>query len=267
MRGMTGRLRQHLRMLLHAITAMIAFMACIGCTSELKSEVTTTPVQQTAKPPGLVLVLPGIEGGKWSMMFACQGLRDAGVKAEIEVFEWGRVLGPLANLMDYEGNRKKAVDLAARLHTFRKDHPAAPIHIVGYSGGGGLAVLVAEALPDDVHVENLILAHAAISPDYDLTAALAHVDGKLINFHSYHDWALLDVGTRIFGTIDRKNVASTGKDGFDIEKAVPDPTQRAKIIQHAWDPTMTATGHPGGHFGMLTYGWNKRFVAPFLMSP
>ena len=179
----------------------------------------------------------------------------------------GRLLGPLANLTDYEGNRRKAADIAARIQVFRKDHPTAPIHIIGYSGGGGLAVLVAEALPDDVHIQNLILAQAAISPDYDLTAALDHVDGKLINFHSDYDWAMLDVGTRVFGTIDRKNVASAGKNGFDIEKAVPNALKRTKVIQHAWDPTMTNTGHPGGHFGMLTYGWNKRYVAPYLMSP
>jgi pimeloyl-ACP methyl ester carboxylesterase len=211
-------------------------------------------------------MLPGIEGRAWMLSAAHRAFRDAGVDAEIRVFHWARPpLDPLKNLTDYDGNLQRAGEIANEIAVYRRKHPGASIDVVGYSGGGGLAVMVAEALPEDVRLRNLLLAQPALSPDYDLTSALSRIDGKLVNFYSPHDWLILGVGTQLFGTIDRKEVASAGKERFDLERAVSDPALRQKVEQRGWNVRMIGSGHFGNHHSILSHGWNKRYVAPHLL--
>ncbi len=217
---------------------------------------------------GLIWMIPGIRGTPSMLAEACRGLEDAGVQSAIEVYDWQRseLFGTLSNLLDHERNSDHAAELAESITQYSRNHAGRPIDVVGYSGGGGLAVMVAEAMPEDVHLRHLILVQAAISPEYDLRAALARIDGKLINFHSAFDWVILGLGTWTFGTMDRANVASAGKDGFDLAVAVPDETLRSRIEQPEWTAAMLASGHYGGHFGMLAYGWNKKYLAPYLIG-
>jgi pimeloyl-ACP methyl ester carboxylesterase len=242
-----------------AATALTILAFCGGCWN---------PPGPTARQVerGLVWMLPGIEGGPWSMHWAQAAFRDAGVESEIRIFDWQRPLGTLDNLTDYEGNRRKAAGIAKRIAAYGWQHPGGAIDLVGYSGGGGLAVMVAEALPEGVHLRNVVLVQPALSPDYDLTAALSRIDGKLVNFYSPYDWLILGLGTRLFGTMDRREVASAGKESFDLQRAIRDPTLRAKVEQRAWELRMIADGHFGDHFSILSYWWNRRYVAPYLLS-
>ncbi len=214
---------------------------------------------------GSVWVFPGVEGGRWSVGRPIKAFRDAGVTAAIEIHDWHRPFGTITNLAAHKRNRKDAARIAGQITAYTRAHPTNPVDLVGYSGGGGMAVFVAEALPEDVHVRNIVLAQPALSPDYDLSAALAHVDGKLVNYYSKLDWLTLGLGTTIFGTMDRKHTPSAGHLGFTIESAVPDPTQRARVEQHAWTLDMLPTGHLGNHLSILLYQWNKRYVARYLL--
>jgi pimeloyl-ACP methyl ester carboxylesterase len=211
-------------------------------------------------------VLPGIEGGRATMYWVCSAFRDAGVDAEIRVVEWGRPFGTLQNLTDYEGNLAKAAEIADRIIAYQGEHSGARIDIVGYSGGGGLAVMVAEALPETASLHNVILVQAALSPDYDLTSALRRINGRLVNFYSPYDWLILGLGTELLGTIDRKEVTSAGKDGFELDAAVRDPELRAKVEQRRWRLEMIGSGHFGNHLGILSYYWNRRYIAPYLLT-
>ena len=250
----------HLHHVLLLVVVFATTICCAGCGHTPAPTVRQTEV-------GLVYLLPGIEGGPWSLQWARRAFRDAGVESEIRSYSWKRPFGTLDNLTDYEGNRARAATLADEIATYRQQHAAAVIDIVGYSGGGGLAVMVAEALPEQVRLRNIVLVQAALSPNYDLTPALAHVAGKLVNFYCPTDWLILGVGTKLFGTMDRAKTTSAGKDGFDLECAVLDPAVRARVEQHRWKPEMLRTGHLGNHASILLYSWNKRYVAPYLLTP
>lgn len=233
-------------------------LLCTGCWN---------PPAPTARQldTGLVWMFPGVEGGPWSLKQAHDALRDAGVKSAIRVHNWQRPFGAITNLIAYERNRRDAVAIAESILEYRGAHPDAPIDLVGYSGGGGVAVMVAEALPKQCRLRNVVLAQAAISPSYDLRPALRKVDGKLVSFYSPLDWIILGSGTTVFGTIDRTFVPSAGKDGFDTRAAVRDEALREHFEQRVWTGKMLAEGHYGGHFGILLYAWNKQFVAPYLL--
>jgi pimeloyl-ACP methyl ester carboxylesterase len=241
-----------------AVCCCVLGVLSSGCWSPPRA----SPRQQEL---GLVYMMPGIEGGPASLQWAYDGLRAGGVRAEIRIFDWHRGLAFLNNLTDYEGNLCRAASMAREIAVFKQARPNAPVDLVGYSGGGGLALLVAEALPPEIHLRNVVLAQAAISPEYDLTAALSRVDGQLVNFYCPSDWWTLGLGTRVFGTIDRRYTESAGKKGFDQERAVPDAQSRDKLIQIRWSADMLRTGHLGNHTAIVLREWNRRYVAPFLL--
>ena len=251
-----AKLGMRFRLLItHAL--ILPVLVATGC-AEL------SPPKEEQLKQGLIWMFPGVEGGPISLVAARRGFRDAGVESGIRVHEWGRPLGAIANLVAYEENRQVAGEIAGDIVTYRNQHKDAPIDLVGYSGGGGMAIMVAESLPRDVRLRNVILCQAAISPGYDLTQALRRVEGKIINFHSPVDLLLLGAGTTVFGTMDRKHGSSAGKDGFDVPLKVREKDLVAHFEQRCWSPEMLMQGHYGAHFGMFAYGWNKQYVAPYL---
>jgi pimeloyl-ACP methyl ester carboxylesterase len=214
---------------------------------------------------GLIWMFPGVEGGAWALTGARDALRDAGVRAEIRTYEWNRPLGFITNLVEYQENRDRASEIARQISDFRILHPRAPIDLIGYSGGGGMALMVVEALPVSVRLRHVILAQPAVSPDYDLTEALRRIDGRLVNFCSPYDVFLLGLGTTLIGTMDRQHVASAGKNGFNLPLVVAEPALAAHFEQQTWSPKALPTGHVGTHYGILLYQWNQQYVAPYLL--
>ena len=216
---------------------------------------------------GLVCVFPGVGTGVWHMGRVCQAYRDAGVVADVRIKKWDTpVFNALGHLVNYDRNRAHAAVVAAEIAQYRQAHPAAAIDLVGYSAGGGKAVMVVEALPEDIRLRNVVLVQAALSPTYDLTEALRHVEGKLVNLYSPGDWFILGLGTKVFGTIDRTRTASAGKNGFDLVAAVPNETLRSKVVQRGWTREWLRRGHVGTHLSSLLYRWNRTYVAPYLLS-
>ena len=218
---------------------------------------------------GLVYMFPGIEGGEWYMSEARRGYRDGNVESAILTYNWNRppILGAFVNLMDEKGNRKAAIKTAQKITQYHNTHPDAPIDLVGYSGGGGMAIMVAEALDPNVQLRNIVLVQAAISPGYDLTQTLRHVDGQLVNFYSPIDWVILGLGTQLFGTMDREFTDSAGKVGFNLDKAIVDLELRKKVVEHSWTlDTLKQSDHLGNHISIGFYKWNRDQVAPYLLS-
>ena len=214
---------------------------------------------------GLVYMFPGIEGGYWSLGEARRAFRDAGIDSAIYTHEWKYPFLWLGNLTDYSANRDAAQKAAERIVDYYSRYPGRPVDLVGYSGGGGLAVMTAEALPADVQVRHVILVHAAISPTYDLTGALKNIQGDLVNFYSPYDWFMLGLGTSVFGTIDSEHVAAAGQTGFDLDEAVSEDVLRPKVKQHEWSLEALRHGHLGGHLTIAFYQWNRDKVAKCLM--
>lgn len=217
-------------------------------------------------PRGCVFMIPGIEGTTWQFGGTVRGLRQAGLDCHIEPIAWGKhPFRQLHNLCALASNRKRARDMADRIAKYKATHPDAPIALIGYSGGGGMAVLTAEALPPGVMLDRLILVAAAISPRYDLSRALARTKYGLINYYSPRDWAFLGLGTSVFGTIDRHRGPSAGRVGFqDGESRL---IQSPRIVQVAWRREWKDLGHNGGHIGWLSSRWARGVLAGHLPLP
>lgn len=209
--------------------------------------------------PGHIVLLPGVEGNSWQLGGVKQGLRDAGVDWTIEIIPWGSPpFHSLVNLTDLPANLKRADRIAARLAELQQEKPNNKLVLVGYSGGGGLAMLAANMLPDDVMVDRIVLVAGAISNDYDTTAAERHCRDKLVNIYSSRD-GIVGWGTSVFGTIDRKKCLSAGYCGFQSSPGVL--RESGKLEQIAWDETWREYGHGGSHACYLFRAWAKNVLA------
>ena len=217
---------------------------------------------------GLVIVLPGIEGRSKYNVGIARGLYDGGVPCAIEIYDWGTG-NPLVNLVALERNRGQARRIADRVLEYQRDYVGRPVHLVGHSGGGGLAVLALEALPPGARVTSAVLLAAAVSPDHDLTRALNHTEVGIWNFYSRSDIGYLRLGTGVFGTIDRKRTSAAGAVGFKQ----PDPRTRKaatrayeKLHSVAYKETMGSSGHGGGHTGWTDQQFVAEWLAPVILA-
>lgn len=155
----------------------------------------------------------------------------------------------------HERNVATAASIAAELAAWRRANPSAPLYVVGYSGGGGMAALTA-ALPDDVEIDRLVLVAPAVSPDYPLEReVLPHVREYVVSFASERDLQV-GWGTRTFGTIDGKNTPSAGAIGFAVA--------HDGLLEHRWSSAEVPLGHAGNHLAYPGGCWQAARLLPAL---
>jgi len=248
---------------LPVVAAVVSGAIVVGCGGPSKSPFTTKPRQEK----GMVLLLPGIEG-EGPLSYAVRGgLNDAGVKSSLPIYPWGWPIpgvSLLLNQMDFLRARAVAKDVAKYIAKYQDEHPGRPVHIVGHSGGGAIAVFVAEELPDGHKVDGLILLSPSISAGYNLTDALAKTRKGIVNYWSPGDIALLVLGTTLLGNLDGIHGPAAGAMGFTNSKNATAPG--GKLYQGKWSQAMSASGHRGGHMDTASSGFVAAWVAPWIKA-
>ena len=239
---------------LGVVLTVAAFVAgCGGPTEDLM-----TPQRQAN---GLVIVLPGIEGVGLGSDGVRDGLLGAGVSSAVAVYAWGRpipVAGVLLNEMDVTGNRMAGERIAQMIVNYQDTHPNLPVYIIGHSGGGGVAVFAAEALPPGHKIDGLVLLSASLSSNYDLSRALANSRQGLVNFYSHNDVAFLMVGTMVAGNVDGEHTPSAGAVGFG--------RTFSSLYQVPWSEDMAQSGNGGGHMDSTASAFVNQYVAPWVLA-
>ena len=160
-------------------------------------------------------------------------------------------------IMDSRLLERESRRLADHIVNERREHPAAPIYLIGCSCGCHVALRAVELLPEGVQVESVGLLAAAVSPQRDLSLALSHIRGRLVSASSMMDFVILGAGTTLFGTGDRVHTPSAGMIGLKHPSA-----SDAKVVQVRWRPAMVAHGWLGDHFTAGAAGLISNYVAP-----
>ena len=222
---------------------------------------------------GYTVVLPGIEGKSPFNANICKGLADGGIPSALEVYDWtagsyANVLLVPVNLRMLERNKAEARKIARKIMDYQDQHPGRPVHLIGHSGGGGVAVLTLEALPPSRQITSAILLAPAIAPDYDLRQALARTRYGIWNFYSPYDRGFLQVGTFVMGTIDGEHTAAAGAVGFTQPWGLDSEDRQlySKLHQQRYTSKMAASGHNGNHFGWANRQFVAEWLAPVLYS-
>jgi pimeloyl-ACP methyl ester carboxylesterase len=166
--------------------------------------------------PGVVFIVGGV-GGLDPLQYAAPVcLRHAGLPHAVRVFAWthgkGRIL---RDLQDHGHLQAQGARLAELVRDFLARCPDRPVYLVGHSAGAGVVLAAAELLPP-ASLERIVLLSAAVSPAYNLSAALRATRRELVSFHCTGDCLILGLGTRLFGTTDRQYSQSAGRCGFVV---------------------------------------------------
>lgn len=212
---------------------------------------------------GLVVVLTGIEGHSRFNEQIVNGLAKGDVRYAIENVDWTSSRIWLANLESQDRNRRKAAQIAERLVRYKWAYPDRPVILVGQSGGGAMAVWIAESMQGE-KVDGIILLAATLSPQYRLDRALANTTRGIVSFHSERDVLMLGLGTKIFRTMDGAHAQSAGRVGFNVPSKRP--ACYDKFFQVPWNSSMSGTGNHGLH---LTSGGDtfvSKYIAPLVLS-
>jgi pimeloyl-ACP methyl ester carboxylesterase len=209
---------------------------------------------------GLVIILPGIEGHSQLNENIRSGLVAGGVYRAIPIYPWGRpvpFVGPLITQVDFLGNRLAGIRMAKIITDYQDKYPDRPVYVVGHSGGGGVAVFTAEAMPEGRKIDGLVLLSASISSAYDLKKALSHCRNGIVNFYNKGDAGLLGLGTIVIGTVDGTHGPSAGLIGFDVfDKPGYEGLYQVKMMGVSEDSHTTSTQAV----------FVASFVAPWVMS-
>jgi pimeloyl-ACP methyl ester carboxylesterase len=211
---------------------------------------------------GLVIILPGIEGESELNRNIRRGLIAGGVYRALPIHNWGRpipIAGVLVNQVDFLGNRLAGAAVANMIENYQDSHPGKPVHVVGHSGGGGVAVFTAEALGEGRTIDGLVLLSASISSAYNLTKAASRCRNGIVNFYNPDDAGLLGIGTTVMGTVDGTHGPSAGLLGFDrAGKAGHENVYQIKLsgFQSGDDP----------HASTTRVGFVSAHVAPWILS-
>jgi pimeloyl-ACP methyl ester carboxylesterase len=225
---------------------------------------------------GLVLILPGIEGRSFLNLSALNGLIDAEVPYALEVHDWttGYRLLTLYHLRAWRRNQRVAREIARRIQAYQAEYPGRPVWLVGHSGGGGMALLTAAALPAGSRITGIVLLAAAVSRRFDVSAALAHVERGIWSFHSRWDCFFVGLGTTVFGCFDGRHGPAAGMVGFHRQVTKTSEVSEDfgslgssaafEQIEHSW--TMARQFHIGGHFGCVHRVFIAETVAPLMKS-
>ncbi len=169
------------------------------------------------------------------------------------------------DLMWHRRNRLVGAKLARKLLAFRRTHPHTTIHMLAFSGGAGVSLFACEILRGRPLIDTLVLACPAMSPEYNLAPALRAVK-RCYALVSRQDYYILGLGTRIFGTTDRRFTPAAGCIGFRRPADLPpeDVSLYARLREITWSPALKQLDHHGGHIGWVTLRFLSRHLLPLL---
>jgi len=223
---------------------------------------------------GLTIVLTGILGRSLLEQQIALGIADAGVPGRIEIVDWttGNPLRFLQHLRGRDLAAQAAMHLAERVAQYRAERPDCPIHLVGYSGGGYVTLLILEALPTGVEVTTASVLAPSASPYLDVRPLAEKTQHSLAHFCSSFDVAVLGLLTTVVGTTDGWHAPAAGLVGFHPEGLFASKLQTeaaptlatAKYKQHRFCFGWLRHFHYGGHFGYANRVWASEMLGRVL---
>jgi pimeloyl-ACP methyl ester carboxylesterase len=214
----------------------------------------------------VLIHLPGITGELSIDREFVRGIQQGGYQGEATIVDWTSGTLGIPALYAEKHNTAEAQKLADRLTQVRKDNPRGRIVLSAHSGGNGIAVWALERLPDGVRVDDVLLLAPALSPDYDLSKALRHVNGHVYAFTSPYDLFILGAGTLLFRTMDGKHADSAGRVGFVTPEGA-DAAQYGKLVQQPYQAEWMKYGNIGDHIGVMSRRFVATVIAPLVVRP
>jgi hypothetical protein len=218
---------------------------------------------------GAVFLLDGIGGTRIGPLTVGRGLYEAGIPHALEEFYWSAGFGVRALLLSdlrlLERNREQGRRLADRIREYRASYPGRPVHVLAMSGGTGPAAFALEALRSDEAITGAVFVASALSPTYDLTAALSRSQTGIVSVSSAMDFMILGLGTQFFGTVDRRFTPAAGMVGFRRPSDAPRTCAAYRRLRQVfWRPEMMSRMYFGDHFSVAGIEFAREVLAGYI---
>lgn len=201
-----------------------------------------------------------------------RGLRQGRYRGSIEVFAWQSVVGgALRDQMDRGRNEDQARRLAQRIQDYLAEHPGRRVNIVALSAGTGITAWALESLPPGCRIGTVVFLGSSLSRQYDLTAALEQIDGRLYCFYSSRD-PILRLGVPIAGSVDRevRQADAAGSYGLLLPPRADDRTRalyRERLRNRPYRSAYARYGYRGLHTDSTAPRFIAKVVVPLLKEP
>ncbi len=253
--------------------ALLLIALSVGCASNSTWNGQRQADRKERMTRGCVFYFDGAGGGTKKSNYAAgvvEGMLEAGYKGAGEMVSWQTGRGLIADQnASVAFKREKAAEGAVKIQAYQKDHPGAPVDLLGFSAGTAEAIFALEVLPETAPVENLVLLGTSISHDYDLTEALKRVKNKLYIFTSPND-RMLSKLMPLSGTADRKfDDPGAGIKGFVLPAGASAATRKLyadKIVTIPYSKDFRKDQDQGRHFDNVKKEFIRDEVAPLLMG-
>ena len=213
---------------------------------------------------GTIFLVSGINDTFFVRRGWPKGLAAAGLAHDVRMFAWQQGWWAVLTFADLwrTGHHKKSADrLAADIRAVRKADPDGPVHLLGHSAGTAIIVYALERLSPDERVTSAAMISSGLSPDYDLSAAIARCSAGMLAVTSPLDLFALGMGTTVLGTVDRKHRPAAGVAGF---RPPTDPDAAAKFTHLRWSPDDIKHGWVGGHLSTTDAKFANRTLAAWV---
>ncbi len=251
-------------------------LACVllllaGCVTAQQGRdqyrVASPPTPCAAAVAAVVFVANGAGDSRTASTNLSKVVAETSAPLQVETFVWSRgYKRTIADEVDHANHLAQGRRLAGEVLAYRHAYPERKIYLLGQSAGGAVVLSAAEVLPPN-HIERIILLSPSVCTGHDLRPALTAACVGIDLFYSYKDRWVLGLGMRAFGTTEGDCRVAAGRVGFQAIVGNPtDAALYAKLRQHPWDPSLSWTGHDGGHFGNLEPSFLRTYVLPLLGS-
>jgi hypothetical protein len=272
---MIKKQRSHgpLTFLIRPALGLLLIALSVGCASKSTWDGQVQADRKERLTRGCVFYFDGAGGGTKKSNYAggvVEGMLEAGYKGAGELVSWETGRGLIADQnASVAYKREKAAEGAAKIQNYRKNHPGAPVNLLGFSAGTAEAIFALEVLPETEPVDHVVLLGTSISHDYDLTEALKRVKNKLYIFTSPYD-RMLGTLMPLSGTADRKfDDPGAGIKGFVLPAGASAATRKLyadKIVTIPYSKDFRKDQDKGRHFDNVKMEFIRDEVAPLLMG-
>jgi hypothetical protein len=265
--------RKRCHRLVSAALGLLVIASSIGCASKPVADLQYRADREERLTHGCTFYFDGAGGGTRKANYAdgvVKGMLEAGYRGGGELVAWETGKGLMKDqVASVAYKRSKAEEGAASILNYRKQHPGAPVELLGFSAGTAEAIFALEAMPETATVDHVVLLGTSISRDYDLTEALKRVKNKLYIFTSPHD-RMIGTMMKFSGTADRKfHDPGAGIKGFVLPAGASAATRRLyadKIVTIPYSEDFRKDGDKGHHFDNVKKEFIRDHVAPLLMG-
>jgi len=215
----------------------VAILAASGCAERYRSLDYTTEDQF-----GRTYYIDGAGNWGYGVAEVPKGLQGAGYLGRVVVFPWSPFRSPALDQTLGRGAAKtRGKELAAEIVVYLKSFPGRKVNVIALSAGTGVAVWACENMAPPGKIHNLVLLGSSLSSTYDMSKALAHIEGGVFVYHSDKD-AVLKLAVPLTGTIDGCSGESAGLVGLQLASG-----EETRIWNIAWFPDQARLGWTGSH--------------------